>query len=187
MRVDLLVTERPITPTGTGRAAPRLSWSGVSTDRAQMLDPQLLIRSQADDPGASEITKDQPTGGGPSRMPNNIIGVSGRPIGQTDTPPALTPRCEELECDVVRVSKGQCRVPRRVHDATVGDAEIVEMDFPCSQLVEAGTAESQMIEPRPALVERLRAAQFRELSQTCLLYTSPSPRDGLLSRMPSSA
>ena len=25
------------------------------------------------------------------------------------------------------------------------------------------------------------------LSQVCLLYTSPSPRDGLLSRMPSSA
>ena len=27
----------------------------------------------------------------------------------------------------------------------------------------------------------------RVLSQVCLLYTSPSPRDGLLSRMPSSA
>ena len=27
----------------------------------------------------------------------------------------------------------------------------------------------------------------RELSEACLLYTSPSPRDGLLSRMPSSA
>ena len=26
-----------------------------------------------------------------------------------------------------------------------------------------------------------------ELDETCLLYTSPSPRDGLLSRMPSSA
>ena len=26
-----------------------------------------------------------------------------------------------------------------------------------------------------------------ELSKSCLLYTSPSPRDGLLSRMPSSA
>ena len=25
------------------------------------------------------------------------------------------------------------------------------------------------------------------LTKTCLLYTSPSPRDGLLSRMPSSA
>ena len=31
----------------------------------------------------------------------------------------------------------------------------------------------------------LQAAQ--SLYQTCLLYTSPSPRDGLLSRMPSSA
>ena len=27
----------------------------------------------------------------------------------------------------------------------------------------------------------------RELAGNCLLYTSPSPRDGLLSRMPSSA
>ena len=26
-----------------------------------------------------------------------------------------------------------------------------------------------------------------QVSNTCLLYTSPSPRDGLLSRMPSSA
>ena len=28
---------------------------------------------------------------------------------------------------------------------------------------------------------------FRENTSACLLYTSPSPRDGLLSRMPSSA
>ena len=28
---------------------------------------------------------------------------------------------------------------------------------------------------------------FSELDKFCLLYTSPSPRDGLLSRMPSSA
>jgi len=36
VRVDLLVTDRPITPSGTGRAAPRLSWSGVPTDGAQV-------------------------------------------------------------------------------------------------------------------------------------------------------
>ena len=40
--------------------------------------------------------------------------------------------------------------------------------------------------------EALRASLLKELqalkeSATCLLYTSPSPRDGLLSRMPSSA
>ena len=29
--------------------------------------------------------------------------------------------------------------------------------------------------------------EFDQLSKHCLLYTSPSPRDGLLSRMPSSA
>ena len=30
-------------------------------------------------------------------------------------------------------------------------------------------------------------AEYDALLSTCLLYTSPSPRDGLLSRMPSSA
>ena len=29
--------------------------------------------------------------------------------------------------------------------------------------------------------------EHSDLAETCLLYTSPSPRDGLLSRMPSSA
>mgnify|MGYP003323809683 CR=1 FL=1 len=33
----------------------------------------------------------------------------------------------------------------------------------------------------------LRAAFTDRIYKTCLLYTSPSPRDGLLSRMPSSA
>ena len=31
------------------------------------------------------------------------------------------------------------------------------------------------------------ALDLKEIPKTCLLYTSPSPRDGLLSRMPSSA
>ena len=35
--------------------------------------------------------------------------------------------------------------------------------------------------------EELKEVRAMDLSQNCLLYTSPSPRDGLLSRMPSSA
>ena len=35
--------------------------------------------------------------------------------------------------------------------------------------------------------EKGTIAQLQEMDNTCLLYTSPSPRDGLLSRMPSSA
>ena len=50
---------------------------------------------------------------------------------QSDTPLVLAPGCEELKCDVVGISKRQCRVVRRVHDATVGDAEFVQTDFPC--------------------------------------------------------
>ena len=38
------------------------------------------------------------------------------------------------------------------------------------------------------LISELKAANSEiERLQACLLYTSPSPRDGLLSRMPSSA
>ena len=37
------------------------------------------------------------------------------------------------------------------------------------------------------VVTRFVLSQLREKGSDCLLYTSPSPRDGLLSRMPSSA
>ena len=37
------------------------------------------------------------------------------------------------------------------------------------------------------LVASLKGLTDREVARTCLLYTSPSPRDGHLSRMPSSA
>ena len=36
-------------------------------------------------------------------------------------------------------------------------------------------------------IEALANANIRDIGIVCLLYTSPSPRDGLLSRMPSSA
>ena len=38
-----------------------------------------------------------------------------------------------------------------------------------------------------ASVENEHDEQFFDQAGSCLLYTSPSPRDGLLSRMPSSA
>ena len=36
-------------------------------------------------------------------------------------------------------------------------------------------------------LKKIGSERKKALSYTCLLYTSPSPRDGLLSRMPSSA
>ena len=46
-------------------------------------------------------------------------------------------------------------------------------------LITAGVYESEV-------AEKVQAT-FEEYRETCLLYTSPSPRDGSLSRMPSSA
>ena len=43
------------------------------------------------------------------------------------------------------------------------------------------------IRDRDCLSEAQRSEFERDPAWTCLLYTSPSPRDGLLSRMPSSA
>ena len=66
--------------------------------------------------------------------------------------------------------------------ATVGEiAEPFDMSLPAVSrhlrvLTDAG------------LIERHTEAQWRRCElRGCLLYTSPSPRDGLLSRMPSSA
>ena len=39
----------------------------------------------------------------------------------------------------------------------------------------------------PNVGDGLKPASSHRLHLVCLLYTSPSPRDGLLSRMPSSA
>ena len=52
-----------------------------------------------------------------------------------------------------------------------------------------GGGQSESVDQELNLRELWRALLRRKLVLlgTCLLYTSPSPRDGLLSRMPSSA
>ena len=44
-----------------------------------------------------------------------------------------------------------------------------------------------LFKPTFAAIDQFRPTFDSALSYFCLLYTSPSPRDGLLSRMPSSA
>ena len=44
-----------------------------------------------------------------------------------------------------------------------------------------------LMEPVEVCSAEVTAASLLTWCKTCLLYTSPSPRDGLLSRMPSSA
>ena len=55
---------------------------------------------------------------------------------------------------------------------------------------ELGKAKQTLIDWSKELQDEIanrKALELEALYETCLLYTSPSPRDGLLSRMPSSA
>ena len=64
-----------------------------------------------------------------------------------------------------------------------GFVKIVEMDS-------FSAAAEALYLSQSALSQQIRTLEGQlqfELFQHCLLYTSPSPRDGLLSRMPSSA
>ena len=61
-------------------------------------------------------------------------------------------------------------------------SDIVTIDINC------GIADVRL--NRPEKYNALSGDMFNaiiEAGESCLLYTSPSPRDGLLSRMPSSA
>ena len=58
-----------------------------------------------------------------------------------------------------------------------------------SLFAESGSVEDEPVAIRPVLQPWTTSANATTYdgTNTCLLYTSPSPRDGLLSRMPSSA
>eukprot|EP01016_Furgasonia_blochmanni_P043330 TRINITY_DN5865_c0_g1_i9.p2 TRINITY_DN5865_c0_g1~~TRINITY_DN5865_c0_g1_i9.p2 ORF type:complete len:253 (-),score=48.68 TRINITY_DN5865_c0_g1_i9:60-818(-) len=56
----------------------------------------------------------------------------------------------------------------------------------CNEKIQLGSLCGGFQEIRQ-IVQQLTVVVFFPLCQICLLYTSPSPRDGLLSRMPSSA
>src|SRR5680860_42548 len=93
-----------------------------------------------------------------------------------------SPRAEQRETGLMRSewlpggTEGNQPSPR---------AEQRETGLMRSEWLPGGTEGNQPT-PRAEQVE-MATNPLHERSQDCLLYTSPSPRDGLLSRMPSSA
>ena len=87
-----------------------------------------------------------------------------------------------------------------VPDHQVLDAEVTSVQFPLTTgyigilpghaplLAEVGTGVlTYDVAGRPDQHLAIDGGAVEVLPDSCLLYTSPSPRDGLLSRMPSSA
>ena len=81
------------------------------------------------------------------------------------------------DCDIPGITQPVC---------TVGVGNIGPAGVPLD-----GTTAPYMATPNCLLVDNAEAIAYRGFmigcNQTCLLYTSPSPRDATLSRMPSSA
>ena len=77
------------------------------------------------------------------------------------------------------VADDDAELMRMMHNRAVGQA--------VQELGLSQEAAAQLMPMMPALQQDSSAAFAMAGLQGCLLYTSPSPRDGLLSRMPSSA
>ena len=67
--------------------------------------------------------------------------------------------------------------------------DLTQRDFPQKALHEVISQQASRTPDAIAVLSGDQTQTYRQLDQrsNCLLYTSPSPRDGLLSRMPSSA
>src|SRR6516165_5195222 len=84
---------------------------------------------------------------------------------------------EELQGDVVGIAERQARPVWRVHDATVGDAQLIEAGLPLGKLVARRAGEREVGRSRPALVERLRAGRVGELVEPDQRLTADEPDD----------
>ena len=90
---------------------------------------------------------------------------------------------------IVHLPSGELGAPTADINTTVAMALLVSLAFFYAGLSNKGLKFFEYyVEPTPIMLPFKIIEEFtKPLSLSCLLYTSPSPRDGLLSRMPSSA
>ena len=83
------------------------------------------------------------------------------------------------ELNAVTLTGEEPQLPSSFRVAAAAQASIAAAGLAAAQLwrLRSGQSQHVTVDMRHAIVE----------CRSCLLYTSPSPRDGLLSRMPSSA
>ena len=85
----------------------------------------------------------------------------------------------EQACDLAREIHAYCQAELEKKQKEEAESKGVQQELPLEGGEGQGEQEEKSEAPAPA--------QPEAKNEVCLLYTSPSPRDGLLSRMPSSA
>ena len=79
----------------------------------------------------------------------------------------------------LKIDRESMKVFRKEKEITLGPKEYKLLDFLIKQ--------PKRVYSREQLLEHVWGDDINVESRTCLLYTSPSPRDTMSSRMPSSA
>ena len=81
------------------------------------------------------------------------------------------------------------RLKRYPHTALIISHDRELLNGVCTHILQLSNRQLDLYTGNYDTFEKTRAEKLRlmEANKSCLLYTSPSPRDGLLSRMPSSA
>ena len=133
-------------------------------------------------------------GGETPRVGDGVQSASMSQLGTSAEIKAATPLLQRTALtgairplpDALRIPRSRPRAPETVRDACVGSHK--QGKLCCSKRAQGDAPHSLDAD---ALYYRSKARQPTRRgtmdADTCLLYTSPSPRDGLLSRMPSSA
>ena len=167
--------------------------SVVASSRAVMAQSADAADTHAEAAASLASTAGSPRPVGPSAGARGG-GSSGEPVGMSEDIVRWMSHMEgRVDSVDERVSAGSAKVDdlaasfasvREVVDAT--SAQVSHLEIAMQQFIDNQAAQGDPSRQGDDARERL--LQKSQLSEdACLLYTSPSPRDGLLSRMPSSA
>ena len=150
------------------------------TDRQTSLTPELeslSSGSEVEDPyyeALEEVGQTQNEGNGQPGLYDNE---------SRDEQANKSPQLEQELPDHDDVEDGCAQHPQ------VGsvDADFIMVDYPTSTETDDKHTQPQLTVSKPVIGGSPPVGSSEEETSSCLLYTSPSPRDATLSRMPSSA
>jgi hypothetical protein len=109
----------------------------------------MPVRSRSAAPRVVPVQGSVPSGAALAEQPDRAVT---RDLHHAEVA-SLGGRSKEFQCDVVRVTAGQCRAVIGIDDATVGDSELFEPDLPSLQIISPSTCERQVVQTNATFIK----------------------------------